>query len=229
MKSEQTRGIVLSRTDFGEADRIVTMLTPDHGKLRLMVRGARRLKSKMAGGIELFSISDISFIKGRGEILTLVSTRLRQHFGAIVSDVDRVQLGYKILKDINRHTEDQADQTYFDLLQNVLVALDDVAVPLELIQTWFEAQMIRLSGHQPNLQTDAAGAKLDPTKNYLFDLENMCLSQSDRGDLAQDQIKLLRLLFDNYSPRQLAAIESASTKIGTFKMYVNRAYKVYLT
>lgn len=60
-----TKGIVLSRTEFGEADRIITVLTTDHGKIRLIAKGVRRIKSKSAGGIELFSVSDITYIPGR--------------------------------------------------------------------------------------------------------------------------------------------------------------------
>ncbi|MDO8591465.1 MAG: DNA repair protein RecO, partial [bacterium] len=66
-----TQGIVLSRTDFGEADRILTFLTNDHGKVRAIAKGVRKSKSKLAGGIELFSISDLTLIIGRGEINTL--------------------------------------------------------------------------------------------------------------------------------------------------------------
>ena len=51
-----TDGIVLSRVNYGEADRIIKLLTPEAGKLSLMARGVRKPKSKLAGGIELFSI-----------------------------------------------------------------------------------------------------------------------------------------------------------------------------
>src|ERR1700722_4601390 len=91
-------GIVLSRTDFGEADRILTMLSPDFGKLRLIAKGVRRERSKLAGGIELFSVSNITFIKGKRDIDTLISTRLIQHYRNIVTDIGRVQLGYKLIK-----------------------------------------------------------------------------------------------------------------------------------
>jgi DNA repair protein RecO (recombination protein O) len=79
-----TTAIILRRTDFGEADRILTLITPDHGKIRLMAKGVRRPKSKLAGGIELFSVSKISYIKGRSEIGTLVSAQLNTHYGTIV-------------------------------------------------------------------------------------------------------------------------------------------------
>ena len=117
MNQLTTQGIILSRTDFGEADKIITLLTPDHGKLRLMARGVRRAKSKLAGGVELFSVSDITYIKGRGEIGTLISARLITHYGRIVRDVTRTMLGYELIKQLNKVTEDEPEAEYFTLLE----------------------------------------------------------------------------------------------------------------
>ena len=58
MSAERTQAIVLRRTNFGEADRILTLLTP-LGQRGAMARGVRREKSKLAGGIELFGVSDV--------------------------------------------------------------------------------------------------------------------------------------------------------------------------
>jgi hypothetical protein len=105
MNQLTTQGIILGRTDYGEADRILTMLTPDHGKLRLMAKGVRRVRSKLAGGIELFSVSDVTYIKGRGDIGTLISTRLVRYYKYIVSDINRTMLGYDLIKLLNKVTE----------------------------------------------------------------------------------------------------------------------------
>ena len=79
MNQLTTQGIVLRRTDFGEADRILTVLTPANGKLSLMARGARRSKSKLAGGIELFSTSDLVYIQGKSDLGGLFVFRVRGH------------------------------------------------------------------------------------------------------------------------------------------------------
>src|SRR2546430_6710542 len=98
MKQLVTPAIILARIDYGEADRIITMLTPGHGKLRLLAKGVRRVRSKLAGGIELFSVSTITFIQGRSELGTLVSTRLQQYYSHIVQDLDRTMAGYELIK-----------------------------------------------------------------------------------------------------------------------------------
>lgn len=212
MSSNQvvTRGIVLARTNFGEADRIVTMLTPDQGKLRLMAKGVRKSKSKLAGGIELFSVSEISFIRGRGDISTLTSARLQTHYGDIVKDLDRTMTGYDLIKQLNKATEDEPEPEYFTLLEDALKALNDADIPQELIRVWFSAQLLRFSGHEPNLRTDTVGHKLDAAKTYHFSFDDMAFTPHDRGSFDADKIKFLRLLFSPNQPHALTKVQSST-------------------
>lgn len=207
MKPEQTKGIVLSRTDYGEADRIITVITPDKGKRRLMVKGVRRMKSKLAGGIELFSISELSYIKGKGEIDTLISARLEKYYSNIVQDIDRVQLGYELIKTLNKATEDNPEEEYFHLLESGFKALDDKDIDAELIKLWFQAQLLRLAGHSPNLSTDTEGRKLEAKQKYNFDFDAMSFTDNPKGRFTSDHIKILRLLFSNATPKQLSNID----------------------
>lgn len=207
MKQLTTTAIILQRTDYGEADRILTLLTPEYGKLRLMAKGVRRVKSKLAGGIELFSVSHITFIKGRGDMGTLASTRLEKHYKHIVEHLDRTMLGYELIKKLHRATEDEPEPEYFDILQAAFEALDEVEVPLQLISFWFTSQLLGQSGHTPNLQTDEQGNKLQPDKRYAFDTEHMCFVLSEQGRFDARHIKFLRLVFAGNSPRALRQIQ----------------------
>ena len=209
MNRLQTRGIVLKRTDYGEAGRIVTVLTPDHGKLRLMAKGVRKPKSKLAGGIELFSVSDMTFIRGRGDIGTLISTRLAKHYGQIVNDIARVQLGYDLLKSLDKATEDEPEEAYFNLLEAALKALNDPKTGTDLIRVWFGAQLLKLAGHSPNLKTTANGQDLTAGQQYVFDFEHMSFEPERRGSFGADDIKFLRLLFGGHSPAALGRIKDS--------------------
>lgn len=206
-----TTGIVLSRTDYGEADRILTVLTPDHGKLRLMARGVRKMKSKLAGGIELFSVSDITFIRGRGEIGTLISSRLSTHYRHIVKDIDRVQLGYELIKQLNKATEDHTEPDYFELMQQAFMALDNTAIDSELTRLWFQAQLLRLGGHTPNLKTDTANQPLNANQVYNFDFESMTFEPRVDGMFNSGTIKFLRLIFSGHQPKVLARVQGSNS------------------
>lgn len=208
MKQLVTQGIVLSRTNYGEADRIVTFLTPDAGKITLMVRGVRRIKSKLAGGIELFSVSDITYIAGRGSMGTLISARLKHHYGDITVNIERVQLGYELIKQLNRATEDNPEPEYFDLLQQCFEALNKPDTSSDVILAWYYAQMLRLAGHTPNVTVDLEGNPLSPTHSYQLDYESMSLRATSNGPLQTDHIKVLRLLFGEHTLHQISRIQA---------------------
>lgn len=207
MKYIVTTGIVLARTDFGEADRILTILTADQGKIKLMAKGVRRLKSKLAGGIELFSVSQLTYIPGKRDIGTLASARLQTHFGKIVQDIDRTMYGYEVLKSINQITEDITGKDYFDLLSAALAALDNAAVKLEFIRLWLDMQLLKLTGHTPNLRTDLSGQALGEDKHYGLDVEDMNFVEQSEGIYGAGHIKLLRLAISIESPTTLLQVQ----------------------
>ena len=206
MNQLRTTAIVLARVDYAEADRILTVLTPNAGKLSLMAKGVRRVKSKLAGGIELFSTSEISYITGRGSVGTLVSSRLVRHYGHIVSDIDRTMLGYELIKLLHKLTEDEPETAYYELLEYAFSVLDDKNVSVDFIRVWFSAQLLRLAGHMPNLQTDVAGVKLAAEQHYTFDYDATAFRACDEGMFGVREIKFLRLLFSQNDPATIAKI-----------------------
>jgi DNA repair protein RecO (recombination protein O) len=224
-----TTAIILSRTDYGEADRILTLLTPEYGKLRLLAKGVRRIKSKLAGGIELFSVSQITFIKGRGDMGTLVSTRLIKHYGRIVSDLERTMLGYDLIKQLNKTTEDEPEPTYFELLQQAFEALDDSSVLTPLIRMWFMMQLLRLGGHEPNLRTDVAGRKLDAIAQYDFQFDDMAFaSVPGRGHFTAHHIKFLRLGFAGNSPVTLQKVQGSADLVAAVAPLIRTMQSTHL-
>ena len=206
MNQQRTTAIVLTRINYGEADRIITMLTPDSGKLSLMAKGVRKVKSKLAGGIELFSTSEISYLPGRGSVSTLISARLIRHYPHIVQNIDRTLLCYELLQLLHKVTEDNPEREYFELLQSTFEALDDTAVPAELIRVWFLSRLLALGGHAPNLRTTAVGEKLSPNNRYEFDFDATAMTLRTDGVYGVSEIKLLRLLFAQDSVLQLAKV-----------------------
>jgi len=207
MNRINTQGIVLSRTDYGEADRILTFLTPDQGKVSAIAKGVRKQKSKLAGGIELFSVSEISYILGRRDISTLISTRLIKHYGNIVKDMERTNAAYELIKTVNKATEDKPEEAYFRLLRTLFESLDDNSIGLELIQAWAAAQLLRLGGHTPNLRAQHGGQKLQAGQTYDFNFDNMSFEPG--GAVDADQIKFLRLLFSENLPKTLQKVSGA--------------------
>lgn len=227
MKQFPATGIVLRRTDYGEADRIITVLTAEHGKIRLFAKGVRRAKSKLAGGIELFSISELHLIKGKKDIDTLVSSRLMHHYGNIVKDLDRTELAYKMLKTIEQTLEDSAGQEYFEILNESLAALDNEKIDLRLINASFAMRVLSTLGYIPDFSIGKGGQPLDPDGTYEYDFESSCFVQSDKGPFNKNHLKVLKLLAHN-SPQKMAAVQGINQYVDDVEGLIRGLSSYYL-
>src|SRR5690348_14419421 len=98
MRQYKTEAIILRRTNYGEADRILNVLTPDHGKISLIAKGVRRPKSKLAGGLELFAVCSITVLQGKSDMGVVTSSRIKDFYGDILRDYDRLQVAYEVIK-----------------------------------------------------------------------------------------------------------------------------------
>lgn len=193
MKTTRTRAIVLRRTNFGEADRVLDLLTPD-GRLSAMARGVRKEKSKLAGGIELFAICDIVVGQGKGNLGVLTSARLVQFYRHILEDYDRMQFAYEALAQIAKASSSLDEPEWYDIASEVLAALDVATVPLPLVQTWFYVRISRLLGDELNTFRDYKGNALSAEATYRYDTTEKGLIEDDRGTINAEHIKILRLV-----------------------------------
>jgi DNA repair protein RecO (recombination protein O) len=193
MKSLRTRAIVLRRTNYGEADRILQLITPE-GRQAVMARGVRKEKSRLAGGIELFAVSDIVIGQGKGELGILTSARLLQFYRHIMEDYDRMQFAYEMLKRVASASEMVDESEWYDVASEVLMALDAVTIELDLTRTWFYLHHASLLGHELNLTRDIEGKKLASDTTYRYDVSEQGLREASKGEITADHIKLLRLI-----------------------------------
>lgn len=193
MKSVRTRAIVLRRTNYGEGDRILHLLTP-HGRYNVMARGVRKEKSRLAGGIELFAVSDVVIGEGKGDLGILTSARLVHFYRHILEDYDRMQFGYEAIKQVSRASEMVNEPEWYDVLLEVLMALDSKTIERQLIETWFYLHHAALLGHELSLTHDVDGNVLRPEDTYRYDVSETGLRAVANGELMADHIKLLRLI-----------------------------------
>jgi len=77
----RTSAIVLKRQDFGEADRILTLFTPERGKLRVIAKGVRKTTSRKSGHVELFTYSNLLIAKGRNLDIVTQAEMIRPFLG----------------------------------------------------------------------------------------------------------------------------------------------------
>jgi len=193
MKTVRTRAIVLRRTNYGEADRVLDMLTPD-GRMSAMARGVRKEKSKLAGGIELFAICDVVIGQGKGNLGVLTSARLVTFYRHILEDYDRMQFAYEALVQITKASGSMDEAEWYDVAADVLAALDTLSVPLALVQTWFYVRVSMILGEELSTTRDYRGEKLEEDKRYKYDNTERGFVEDARGAVTAQHIKILRLV-----------------------------------
>lgn len=193
MRPERTRAIVLRRTNYGEADRVVQLLTP-LGRRSVMARGVRKEKSKLAGGIELFAVSDVVVGRGKGDLGVLTSARLVKFYGNILKDYDRMQFGYEALKLVARASEMVDEPEWYEVLVQVLAGLDVATIDLRLVEAWFYIHYADLLGYALGLQYDVDGERLSADLSYRYDVGEKGLRHAAGGEISSDHIKLMRLI-----------------------------------
>lgn len=213
LNSNRTRAIVLSRINYGEADRILQLLTPQ-GKVGVIAKAVRREKSKLAGGIELLAVCDVTLHQGRGELAILTSARLETFYGHILDDYDRLQFAYYVLKDISKTAEIVTESAFFDLAELTLQSLNDSMISLAVIELWYRLQMAILLGVGVNLATDEKGMKLVEDATYRYDVDQNSFVYDPKGQFTSEHIKLLRVA-SAQNPHVIAKISRVEELLDT--------------
>lgn len=193
MKSQRMRAIVLRRTNYGEADRILQMLTPS-GKRSVIARGVRREKSRLSGGIELFSICEVVIGEGKGDLGILTSTKLVKFYRKIMDDYDKMQFAYIAIKLATKSSEMVEGPEWYDVLSSTLAGLDSRTISFEIVQSWFYLHYAAIMGYELSLWHDDNGKDLSSDLKYRYDTSERGLRVASDGELSSDHIKLLRLI-----------------------------------
>lgn len=197
MKNEKLKAIVLRRTNYQEADRILDLVTP-LGKRSVIARGVRKEKSRLAGSVELLCESEIVLTKSnKSSLAILTSARLIRFYGNILKSYDRMTFAYDTLKNIGKAVNQIEEPEWYDLLSQVLSGLDDLKIDLRLIRVWFLLQYQKLLGNELNMSYDVDGEKLEKTKKYTYDYLERGLREDIGGKINGDVIKFLRVVNNN--------------------------------
>ncbi len=191
----RTRAIVLRRTNYGETDRILTLLTPE-GRHSVLAKGVRKEKSRLAGGIELFTIADVVIHQGRSDLGTLTGAKMLQFYSNLLSDFPRLNLASDFLKKIDRAASQVSSPEHYDILTQSLAGLNG-DFSLDLVQAWFLFNLARIGGEEVNFLFDTAGQKLDSTMIYSWDFTEQALRPDAVGRISAREIKLARFLLSN--------------------------------
>lgn len=167
MAIRHDQGIVLRGYPFGEADRVVVVLSPNNGKLRTVAKGVRKTTSRFGGRLEPFTHVDLVLYEGRNlDTITQVSIiegfpHLRQNLDLVVAAGTMVEAADAVAQ------EEESSLRLFMLLQRGLRALDAGVMGTDLI-TSFLLKLADVVGVAPALEACAACGRDEHLDRFSF-------------------------------------------------------------
>jgi DNA repair protein RecO (recombination protein O) len=145
-----TEGVIMHRRDQGEADRVVRLCTPS-GKVDVLAKGARKVRSRKAGHIELFARASfvLSRVPNYWDIISQAET-LEPH-SRLRSDLLRGAYARYAVELLDRFLSDgEGNAAAFDLLNHTLAWLCE-ADDLDIVARFYEQHLLGLAGFRPEL------------------------------------------------------------------------------
>jgi DNA repair protein RecO (recombination protein O) len=204
-----TEAFVLKRIDFGEADRILTLLTPHGGKMRAIAKGVRRTTSRLAGHLELFTCSSLLLARGR-ELDIITQSETRERFAHLSEELWHGAHAFYAAELVDRFLEDAGEhEGVYHLLLDTFRRLDrDAATAgagqptagnVALALRYFEIHLLGQLGYRPAFHRCAnCGKSLEPIENgfnpALGGVVCPACSRYAHRTLSLPALKVLRLL-----------------------------------
>ncbi len=163
----RTEAVVLRRQELGEADRLMTILTPHHGKLRVVAKGVRRPRSRKAGHLELFTRSQLLLARGR-DLDIVTQAEAADTFPTLQTDLNRLAHAAYAVELLDCFAvADEENRPLYRLLVDTLRRLDQGGDP-GLVMRFFEVHLLELAGFQPQLfECRNCGAETRPEAQYF--------------------------------------------------------------
>ncbi|WP_053353065.1 DNA repair protein RecO [Leucobacter musarum] len=142
-------GVVLRTHKLGEADRIVTLLTPGRGLLRAVAKGVRRTSSKFGARLEPFMVADLQCFEGRTLDTITQAETLGAYGPQISADYDRYRAGNVIVETAERLGEGDTSRELYGLLVGALRTLAAARIPPELVRDGYLLRALSIAGWTP--------------------------------------------------------------------------------
>ena len=198
----KTLGIVIKRMNFGEADRILTILTERFGKIKAIAKGVRKIKSRLVGHLEPFMIIDLQLHEGKTFYL-VTGSEISEEFPKIHENLEKVSKCFYAAELVDKFLEERhIDREIFELFSAVLRCIEESDGTFWL--RVFELKLIEASGFHPELyKCIHCQRKLEQKDNFWDNIEggvicSECQKKYHHGKAVSDQaIKFFRYIEKN--------------------------------
>ncbi|MCL5947871.1 MAG: DNA repair protein RecO [Actinobacteria bacterium] len=231
MPSYHDRGIVLKTMRLGEADRIVTFMTEEHGKVRAVAKGVRKTTSKFGGRLE--PVGHLSIMCWKGRDLDIVQqVQVLDSFRAIKEDYERLSQAAGMLEAVDKLSlEHHADGALYKMLLGALKVVESGNASMARGAFYFKA--LALEGTAPVVRACAnCGAEDGLVAFNILQGGLLCSNCRSGSPISSDAIFALRLILGGGLSQALSetgsqvAEEIASLGKKSLEMYLDTRLKV---
>lgn len=192
MPSLTVEGIILKRSNFGEADRMLTILTKNLGKISVVARGVRKITSRRAGNVELLNLVKVGLFKGKGYTLTEAASI--ETFPRIKSNLAISTAAFHILELANKFLpENDPNFQVYDLIVLTLKTFE--RNPRQLVLRAFEIKFLNLLGF---FSTRALPGMDESSKQLIEALNNKPLAEVELMEVDSEKIVALEKVLRYY-------------------------------
>lgn len=178
-----TTGLVLRQVKVGEADQILTLLTPDLGVISASAKGSLRLKNRLFSASSLFCYSEFSLTSGRSHYF-VDSAQVKKAFHGISDTVEGMSLAtYMAEIAISLSPAPPEADPQLRLLLNSLYMITTKKLPLRQLKTIYELRAMSMAGYQPDLLACSECGRYDGGEFYFDPLEGnlLCADCADKA------------------------------------------------
>jgi len=202
----RTQSFIFKREDLRETDQLFTVYTKDFGKLKILGKAIRKIKSKLRGSFQLFCLSEIEFIQGK-TYKTLTDAILIKNFSELKKDLIKLKTTYRIAEILDSLVKgEEKDERIWELLNEVFEKLNNSSsfINCSFLYYYFLWNLLSVLGYKPELYNCAlCQKKLILEKLYWSPKEggvvcNNCSKKikTQLSEIDPDMIKILRLILE---------------------------------
>jgi DNA repair protein RecO (recombination protein O) len=150
-KSFRVEAVILRHMNYGEADRLLTIFTRNHGKLQTIAKGIRKSKSRKAGHVEPFTRATLQLARGR-DLYILTQAEAIDVFENLRENLILLSYAAYVIELVDRSTTDEVEhQAMYRLLTQSLARLNRGEDPNRVVR-YFEIRLLDFIGFRPQLQ-----------------------------------------------------------------------------
>lgn len=191
----KTTGIVLKTKPFSEADKLLTIYTRKIGKIHALAKGARRMKSRLGGRLDMLNLCSLYLARGRSFYI-VSQCETREVFGALKKIYDEVHLAMHCAKLLDKFTPwEEKQKNLFDLMLHILLCLNEGSDDLLLLRCFFQFKLLSFCGYRPRFEHCVRCGRESQLSYFLHERGTVCARCVPEAEVARFKLSAQDIQF----------------------------------